>query len=211
MGIAIPAYVALSNGKAHAPLGNKEDFLRVRQQMQQRKRRVHSSCSMAKSGHGRHRICRAVEKIESKESNFAKSYNHFISKRVIDFALKNNAGTIHMEWLKGFGANERNKFILRNWSYFNLQTDIEYKAKRYGINVIKIDPYHTSQTCSACGNYEEGQREKQNEFICKKCGFVLNADHNAAINIARSSKIVTKKQDTEYDKRHKQDDNTVEA
>ncbi|RHW66437.1 hypothetical protein DZC34_02565 [Clostridium botulinum] len=51
--------------------------------------------------------------------------------------------------------------MLRNWSYYQLQNFIEYKAERVGIKVKYIDPYHTSQTCSECGNYEEGQRVKK--------------------------------------------------
>ena len=72
------------------------------------------------------------------------------------------------------------------------------KAKRYGIEVVRVDPYHTSQTCSVCGNYEEGQREKQAEFECKKCGTKLNADYNAAKNIAMSDKIVSRRDECEY-------------
>ena len=37
---------------------------------------------------------------------------------------------------------------------------IDYKAKKENIKVIFVDPYHTSQTCSACGHYEEGQEKR---------------------------------------------------
>ena len=59
-----------------------------------------------------------------------------------------------MERLTGFGRNANDevendrKFLLRNWSYFELQQLIEYKANAAGIEVRYIDPYHTSQTCS---------------------------------------------------------------
>ena len=45
---------------------------------------------------------------------------------------------------------------------------------------------YTSQTCSRCGNIDKENRQTQETFVCTKCGFKLNADHNAAINIARS-------------------------
>ena len=62
---------------------------------------------------------------------------------------------------------------------------IEYKAERVGIKVKYVDPAFTSQTCSKCGYVDEENRITQDKFECQKCGFTLNADHNAAINIAR--------------------------
>ena len=62
---------------------------------------------------------------------------------------------------------------------------IEYKAERVGIKVKYVDPAFTSQTCSKCGYVDKENRIAQDKFECKKCGFTLNADHNAAINIAR--------------------------
>ena len=80
------------------------------------------------------------------------------------------------------------------------------------MTVVFIDPYHTSQTCAVCGNYEEGQRETQAEFICKNAACKnkdkdgknakVNADYNAALNIAKSNVVVTKKEDCQYYKLH---------
>ena len=154
---------------------------------------------------------KALDRIEEKERNFARTYNHFVSKTVVDFAIQNRAGTIKMEILEGYGTDEPASFVLRNWSYFDLQKDIEYKAKRSGVKVVKIDPYHTSQTCSACGHWEAGQRKSQSEFVCAKCGEKLNADYNAAVNIARSERTVTKKEQCEYYKRQAAKEESPEA
>lgn len=47
------------------------------------------------------------------------------------------------------------------------------------IEVRKINPCYTSQVCSCCGHWEEGQRIDQSHFKCKACGAELNADFNA--------------------------------
>lgn len=67
---------------------------------------------------------------------------------------------------------------------------ITYKAERIGINVKKVEASYTSQTCSRCGHIDKENRQTQDRFKCIKCDFELNADHNAAINIARSNKYV---------------------
>jgi putative transposase len=97
--------------------------------------------------------------------------------------LKNNAKYINLEDLNSDGFNDR---ILRNWSYYQLQQFIEYKAKMNNIIVRYVNPYHTSQNCSHCGHWEEGQRISQSEFLCKSCGYKANADFNASRNIAKS-------------------------
>lgn len=211
LGIATPAYCALSDGFGRLAIGNKEEFLKVRMQMQWRYRRTQSGIKMSGGGKGRRRKMRAMNQFKDYEKNWVKTYNHTISHQIVKFAKDNRAGTIKLEFLEGFGKEEKNKFILRNWSYYQLQQMIKYKSEREGIKVVFIDPYHTSQTCSCCGHYEEGQRETQSLFICKnvECdnkdkdgsNYKMNADYNAACNIAKSIKIVEKKEECEYYKK----------
>ena len=80
---------------------------------------------------------------------------------------------------------EKKPRVLRNWSYYELQQFIEYKAQKYGVEVVKVEPAYTSQRCSECGHTEKENRKTQEKFICKKCNFTENADYNAARNIAK--------------------------
>ena len=188
LGIAIPAVCALNNNSyIKQSIGSKDDFLRVRTQLQAQRRRLQKSLSITTGGHGRGKKLKALDNITEKERNFVKTYNHFVSKNVVDFAVKNKAKYINIENLEGFDSNE---FVLRNWSYYELQQFITYKASKYGIEVRKINPYHTSQICSCCGHWEQGQRLDQAHFKCKSCGAELNADFNGARNIAMSKKFV---------------------
>jgi len=198
LGLTVPAYVALSEGPARRAIGSKDDLLRARMQMQSRTRRLQRSVKSSLGGKGREKKLKALTRIKDKENNFVKSYNHYVSKEIVGFAIKNRAGVIKMEMLEGFGAEEKQAFVLRNWSYFTLQTMVKYKAERAGIKIVMVDPYHTSRICSSCGHYEEGQRKSQTEFVCAKCGEEIQADYNAALNIAHSDKIVTKKEQCEY-------------
>ena len=184
LGIAVPAVCGLNNSNVKKQfIGSKEDFLRIRTQLQAQRKRLQKNVKITNGGHGRNKKLKALDKLSNKERNFVKTYNHYVSKQVIDFALKNNAKYINMEDLSGFNTN---KFILRNWSFYELQQFITYKAQRNGIEVRKINPYHTSQICSKCGHWEEGQRDTQDHFKCKACGYEDNADFNASKNIAKS-------------------------
>lgn len=193
LGIAIPAMCALNtNSYSRKSIGSADDFLRVRTKIRAQRRRLQKSLSQTSSGHGRNKKLRALDKFSKYEKHWVQNYNHYVSKQVVDFAIKNNAKYINFEDLEGYGEEEKNKFILSNWSYYQLQQYITYKAEKYGIEVRKINPYHTSQVCSCCGHWEEGQRINQKTFICKnpECknyGEEINADFNAARNIALST------------------------
>ena len=107
--------------------------------------------------------------------------NHNISK---DIVSKFNGNKIVMENLKGIRKQRRGKrmnYWISNWSFFQLQSFIQYKAERKGIEVVKVRPNYTSQICSNCGKL--GSRSGCS-FVCSHCGYSLNADLNASQNLA---------------------------
>ena len=188
LGIKYPAYMCLNDDTyKREHIGSIDDFLRIREQMQDRRRKLQHDLKFIKGGKGRNKKMQALDRLRDKEKNFATTYNHMISKNVVEFAKKNQCEYINMEKLTKDGFNNA---ILRNWSYYQLQQYIEYKAEREGIKVRYIDPSYTSQTCARCGHVDKENRQTQEKFICTKCGFELNADHNASINIARSEKFI---------------------
>lgn len=188
LGIAIPAVCALNNNDyIRKSIGSADDFVRVRTKIQAEKRRLQKNLKYSNGGHGRKKKLAALDKFSKYERNWVKTYNHMVSKNVVEFAVQNKAKYINLEDLSGYDAND---FILRNWSYYELQQQIVYKANMYGIQVRFINPYHTSQICSCCGHWEEGQRIDQAHFVCKACGNTMNADFNASRNIAMSKEFV---------------------
>jgi transposase len=74
---------------------------------------------------------------------------------------------------------------LHSWSFARLRTFLTYKAEAKGCMVVGIDPHCTSQACSRCGHVHRSNRRSQSRFVCRACGFELNADLNAARNIVR--------------------------
>ena len=188
MGIKYPAYMCLSDDTyKREHIGSVDDFLRIREQMQSRRRKLQHDLKFNKGGKGRHKKLQALDRLKDKEKNFVQTYNHTISYRIVEFAKKHNCEYINMEKLTKDGFNNT---ILRNWSYYQLQQYIKYKAEREEIKVRYVDPAYTSQTCARCGHIDKENRQTQEKFKCTVCGFELNADHNAAINISRSDKYI---------------------
>lgn len=198
LGINVPAYVAVNQGPHRKAIGDRDDFLAVRLRLQEQRRRLQRNLKFTNGGKGRKKKLQRLDNLEARERNMVKTMNHQISKEVVDFALKCKAATIHIEDLSGFGRTDddaKKKFFLRNWSYFELQQFIAYKAEKHGIEVVKVPAAYTSQHCAECGSEAEDQYDPYKAvFECKnpQCnlhGKKVHGDYNAAKKIARYHKI----------------------
>jgi IS605 OrfB family transposase len=130
---------------------------------------------------------RLLKKRRRKEARFAADTNHAIAKRIVTVAERTGRG-IALEDLQGIRDRVRlrkpQRVTLHSWSFHQLGSFIAYKAARYGVAVVRVDPAYTSQACSVCGHVDNKNRPCQETFICTSCGFAEHADVNAARNIA---------------------------
>lgn len=165
------------------------ELIAFRQRIEKRREGLKKQAKVAgdgRVGHGRHTRMKPLNKISDKIAKFRDTYNHKISRYIVDFALKHNCGIIQMEDLTGFSQKAKEAF-LKNWSYCDLQEKIKYKAEENCIEVVLVNPQYTSKRCNKCGHIHEENRickTNQSKFKCMSCGYESNADINAARNIA---------------------------
>lgn len=119
--------------------------------------------------------CKKLALLHSKIANVRKDFLHKESTR-----LAKMYSTIYMEDLKIQNmVKNRNlsKHILDcGWGMF--KTMLQYKT-----TVLTVNPKFTSQTCFECGTVDSKSRLNQSDFVCTNCGYISNADVNAAKNI----------------------------
>lgn len=68
------------------------------------------------------------------------------------------------------------------WVYRYWLDRLRLACERKRCSFHAVPPQMTSQRCSKCGHTEKGNRSGE-RFLCKMCGYVDNADVNAARNI----------------------------
>lgn len=143
-----------------------------------------------RSGRGRKRKLQPIEILRGRIDDAQTTYNHIMSSMVVDFAMLKEAWTIQIEDLGSLKDVLRGTFLGTNWRYHQLQQMIEYKAKDYGIRVVKVNPAYTVKRCSCCGHINESfDKSKSDRYACEnvQCQAFsdsLKPDWNAAINLS---------------------------
>lgn len=84
---------------------------------------------------------------------------------------------------KDFGKKTNQK--LHSWSFSKFTTQLEYKCMKVGIRFVRVNEAYSSQTCSHCGQVRKANRKHRGYYICKACGYKVNADVNGSVNILK--------------------------
>jgi len=163
----------------------KRHYQKTRASLQKKK------AENAQSGKSTRSVRRVLKRLSGREMRYMCDTNHVVSKRIVQFAIEQDAAVIAMENLEGIRerANECGKALrklVNGWSFYQLQVYLSYKAEAVGIAVDVVDPRNTSRACSHCGYCDKANRRKH-DFHCKSCGYQLHSDLNAARNIQQRS------------------------
>ncbi|SMO62964.1 hypothetical protein SAMN06265171_103386 [Chryseobacterium rhizoplanae] len=129
--------IVAKTGNVRINIGTKEEFLYRRLAIQASQKRIQDGIAYARSGNGTKRKQKALYKTENLESKYVRNRLHVYSRKLIDFCIQQQAGTLILKNQEDkIGIAKDNEFVLRNWSYYELQTKIKYKAEKAGIELI---------------------------------------------------------------------------
>ena len=75
---------------------------------------------------------------------------------------------------------------LSDVSFSKFNEILEYKAKYNGVSIHRADRFYpSSKTCSHCGSIKSDLKLSDRTFKCNECGYTINRDLNASINLAK--------------------------
>ena len=122
-----------------------------------------------------------VAKLYEKITNSRNNQHHQISS----FLVK-NYDLIALESLnvKGMMANHKLAQAISDVAWSGFVSKLEYKAKWYGKEVVRIETFFpSSKTCSCCGHQKSDLKLNDREWTCSLCNTIHDRDVNAAKNI----------------------------
>ena len=131
---------------------------------------------------------RIGKKIFQKYGNLQKNriHNilHYTSKKItsqdLGITMEDIKG-IRKLYRKGNGQGKKYRSKMNSWSFYELQRQIEYKARWLGLPVNYVKSSGTSSRCAVCGS--KLVSEDHRKMYCSFCNTSVDRDINAARNI----------------------------
>ena len=169
--LGIKDFAVLSNGKKHS-LKIKEDNIRF----------LHKRVSKKMKGSNnrdkeRLKLARQYEKIDNQKQDF----QHKLSNKI---CKENKLIAIEDLNIQGMVKNHCLAKSISDQSWYSFITKLEYKAKRYGGEVVKTKRFYpSSKTCSLCGFVNQDLTLADRYWQCQQCKTKLDRDINASQNI----------------------------
>jgi transposase len=108
---------------------------------------------------------------------------------VINKLNLNDVTKVICENIKDMRRGVNHGRIMSSWAYPMIFAKLKRKCEEKNVSISFISPTYTSKRCSNCGWTKDGNRNGL-EFSCDSCGNTMNADLNAAINIASGIKPI---------------------
>ena len=75
---------------------------------------------------------------------------------------------------------------MSSWPRAELHRQLAYKAAERGVSLYLANPFRSSVTCPRCGEYQIPQGRVRPKFTCASCGWTLDRQINAGVNLAKT-------------------------
>ena len=135
-------------------------------------------------GRGSNRWNKALKRVQAVHAHVAYQRADTIGK--ITAWLARNYTDISIEDLnvQGMSHNRRLAKHVLDAGFREFRRQLEYKTARSGARLHVIDRwYPSSKACSSCGTVKAKLSLSERMFHCDTCGFEIDRDLNAAINL----------------------------
>lgn len=86
--------------------------------------------------------------------------------------------------VSGMSKNHKLASAILDGGFYEFRRQLSYKCEWYGSLMTIVDRFYpSSKTCSACGKVKKELKLIERTFNCQHCGYSLDRDLNAAINL----------------------------
>jgi putative transposase len=127
---------------------------------------------------------KTIKLIHRKLANIRNNHIHQATSSII----KLSPYRVVMEDLNVSGLM-KNKHLaekIAEQKFYEFMRQMKYNCEFSGIEFIQVDRFYpSSKLCSCCGSKKEDLKLKDRIYSCDKCGFIIDRDKNASINLGK--------------------------
>ncbi|MBC6423757.1 MAG: IS200/IS605 family element transposase accessory protein TnpB [Hormoscilla sp. SP12CHS1] len=171
--------------KTLATLSNGKTFPAVKAYRKAKSKIAHLQRSVSRKVKGSNNRKKAILKLQKAHYRVASIRNDATHKLTIYLAKNHSEVVIEDLNVSGMLKNHRLAQAIADGGFYEFRRQLEYKCQWYDSKLTVVDRFFpSSKTCSHCGHVRKGLKLSDRTFVCSSCGFFLDRDWNAAINLA---------------------------
>lgn len=156
---------------------NPKSLLRYERKLKRQQREI----SRRKKGSNNRQ--KSVDKLRRTHYKIANIRKDAIHKATTHLARTKSVVCIEDLNVSGMMKNHRLAQSIGDASWHEFHHQLDYKSKWYGSQLVVADRFYpSSKTCSRCGHIQDMPLYKRT-FECGSCGFIIDRDLNASINL----------------------------
>lgn len=127
-----------------------------------------------------------IKKIHNKLSNVRKNYIHQTTKYLVN-KLPYRVVIEDLN-ISGMMKNRHLSKAIQEQCLHEFIHQVKYKCEWNGIEFVQVGRFYpSSKTCSDCGCIKSDLKLSDRTYKCEHCGFEIDRDYNAAINLMNYS------------------------
>ena len=175
--LGLKVFATCSNGDV---IENPKHLRKLEKQLAKAEK---SKSRKKKGSHNRNKQRLKVARIHEKINNQRKDFLNKLSTKLI---RENQTIIIEDLQVKNMVKNHKLAKSISDASWSEFRRMLEYKAIWYGRTIVIADKFYaSSQLCSRCGCKNNHMKDlAERVFTCTSCGFTLDRDLNASINLS---------------------------
>ena len=187
--LGISNFATLSNGlqiQSPKPLAKLTRLIVRRQRQLNKKQHPKTKGDVLRGVKKSNNYIKASSKLSKLHTRVANIRLDFLHK--LTSHLVRNYESIGLETLSTNNMMKNHKLAksLNDVSLSKFNEILEYKAKYNGVSITRADRFYpSSKTCSHCGAIKSNLSLSQRTFHCDECGYTIDRDLNASINLAK--------------------------
>ena len=173
----------ISNGKVYKNINKSKKVKKLKKKLKREQRKL--SRKFIKGGKPSNNYKKQKLEVQKVYQRFDNIRDDF-ERKMINEIVRTKPSYIVIEDLNvsGMMKNRHLSKAVQEQRFYSIVTHLAQKCKENGIELRKVDRFYpSSKTCHNCGCVKTNLKLSDRTFVCEDCGFVIDRDLNASLNL----------------------------